>query len=140
MTKNIDLTALVAEKIKTSPLGEIIGEEELRGVVADGIQKAFFEPRYDRSGYNAKELPPLIVEVIRECLREEVAKAVREWMTANADRTAEFWREVLDQGIERYVEQVQTERGKDAIRSVLGAWIEEENKIRIENGMPCIYL
>lgn len=62
-------------------MGDLMTDDDLRKLVDAAMQKAFFEPRTESNGhYGTKQVPPLFVVLITDLMREEVAKAVTQWV------------------------------------------------------------
>ena len=74
------------DRIRES-IGELMSDEDLYKLVERGVEDVFFSPRTVKTGHggypNTKELPPLINEVVQECLNDRMNKAVAEWLASH---------------------------------------------------------
>lgn len=87
------------ERIRAE-IGTLMGEEDLKKVVAAAMEKAFFEERVTHREYGRSvEKPPLLVELITELLRQRVDVAIKAWLEENNERVAEAIKAVLANGI-----------------------------------------
>jgi hypothetical protein len=80
-------------------MGDLMTDDDLRALVATAMQKAFFEPRIDRSHYNTVEKPPFFVELVEKQMRAEVAKAAAQWMVENPEAVSKAITETIQKGI-----------------------------------------
>jgi hypothetical protein len=71
---NMSVSEKLAQRIKESELGALLGPEDVDKLAADAIKLGFFTDRVDNSGYQQKRLPPLIVEMAITAFREQVQK------------------------------------------------------------------
>lgn len=86
----------LAQKIKESPLGTFIDEDELADIAKDALQLAFFKPRSDNSDrWHTKTLPPLVVEMATEAFREQIKESIKPVVDMLVD-DAEFRKLLLD--------------------------------------------
>lgn len=88
------------ERIRDS-IGDLMPDEDLKKIVASGIEKAFFENRIvaygSYGGTQTKE--PVLVEMIRDLMREKIRLAVDSWMRDNPDKVKEAIEKVIQQGV-----------------------------------------
>lgn len=77
MTNQMTVSDKLAMKLKESELGSLLSEDDLILIAREAINKAFFKDRVDNTGYNAKTLEPLVVEMARSAFRVEFEKIVR---------------------------------------------------------------
>lgn len=143
--KNETIVDRVVERLKTQPLGDLITEEDLHDIVKQAIPKAFFERRvtYDntRTYNNVKQdLEPLIVEIMRELLRSSAQKAVNDWLVKNADIVSDHWVKIIDQGLLKYVQDMQNELATAQVKRVVQVLLEPINNERSRQGLSQIYL
>lgn len=134
---NVNLVDVVAERIKTSPIGELIKEEDLYDIVKQGIERAFFKEREKQtSSWNRETLPPLIIEVIREVLRDSLKPHVARWMAENADTFGEAMKKVVDNGIVGAAEKIMAERSREAAKPMFESMMAALNAERQQQGLP----
>lgn len=77
----VSFEAKLKEKIRVD-IGNLLSEEDLAKIIRTGIDDMFFKPRRikDAYGYNDKVQPPLIHEVIKECLSDNIQNIVLKYM------------------------------------------------------------
>jgi len=89
MTKemtNASIANRLAEKIKNSPFGELIDDEDMYDLVKTALFEAFFTPSKKTGEYGRiTETPPLVVEVAREVLAEEMRAYTKDWLAKQDD-------------------------------------------------------
>lgn len=141
-SKNETIVDRVVLRLKTQPLGDLITEEDLHDIVKDAIPKAFFEKRRVQGRYAGDWIDgdPLIIEVVRELLKDAARKAVEVWLVQNADKMLEYWKQVLDKGLMEYVQSLQSEQANVSIKAVLFPMLNKINEERMRAGMPSLYL
>jgi len=137
--KNETIVDRVVERIKKQPIGDLITEEDLHDIVKEAIPKAFFEDRYDNS-FHAKKIPPLIVEIMQENLKEAASEAVKQWTIENAELLTEYWKKVTDEGLMKYVQKIQNEQATLILKSALKPMIDNINEQRFRSGLNAINL
>lgn len=134
----------VVERLKKQPLGDLITEADLHEIVKAAIPKVFFEKRIvkNSSGYSSRdeEKEPVIVEVMRDLLRESAKAAVAQWMADNPEVVAAQWKMVFDESIIGYVEKIQRERATSDVRTAMQPWLDTVNRERQTAGLPPLYL
>lgn len=136
MSDNAMVDRLVA-RLKSSPLGDLVTEEDLKDVCKDALQKAFFEKRLSPgTGWNSGpgEKEPLVVEVMREAMRAEVSKQVTDWTAANQSTLTSYWKTVLDKGLVEYVQTIQRDVATSHLRDALSTYFNSINDERMRNG------
>ena len=94
------------EKMKErmrAAMGDLMPDEVLAGIVAKGIEEAFFkkQQRPDRRdwGSGAIDYPSWLVEHVQVVARAEVEKQTKQWFVDNHERVAEVVRDSLAGGI-----------------------------------------
>lgn len=95
-SENMTLAERLAQKIKASPLGELLDEDDLGEICKRAIEEAFFKPREERDRYNSvTRLEPRILAEARTASKEAMAPI----FTAAAKDLAEnpAFRELLAQ-------------------------------------------
>lgn len=143
MLKNETIVDRVVERLKAQPLGDLITEEDLHDIVKEAIPRTFFEVRRipsDTSYGKGSEKEPLIVEVMRDLLKESVKTAVQEWVASNAVLVADHWRTVLDAGILKHVQEMQNHIATEQVRTAIRAMLEPFNQDRMSRGLPQIFV
>lgn len=83
--KNINLIDEIAERLKKTPIGTLISEDDLHGITAEALQVAFFKEskktitgEYGRSSTVVAE--PVIVTMVREHYAAEMKNYVNTWI------------------------------------------------------------
>jgi hypothetical protein len=75
------------EKMKErmrAAMGDLMPNEVLAGIVARGIDEAFFKPNVTKDYYGRDERhPSWLVQFIAKETKDQVAKAVEEWVKSN---------------------------------------------------------
>ena len=72
-------------RIKDS-IGELMTDEELKEIISKGVHEAFFVPRTKIDSWGRKEFSDsLAVEIVKECLREEVRTQVNNYLTEHKE-------------------------------------------------------
>lgn len=137
--RNETIVDRVVERLKAQPLGDLITEEDLHDIVKQAIPKVFFEERVIKDGqYHTKTLPPVIVEQMRELLQDSARKAVADWIKDNPQVPADYWKQVCDAGLVKYVQEAQNQEATATLRAGLNVWINQINNERIKMGLPMI--
>ena len=73
-SENMTLAERLAQKIKASPLGELLDEDDLGEICKRAIEEAFFKPREERDRYNSvTRLEPRILAEARTASKEAMA-------------------------------------------------------------------
>lgn len=102
----------VVARLKAQPLGDLITEEDLHDIVKQAIPKTFFEDRIiktDSYGRTEKK-EPLMLEVMRELLKDAATRAAQAWVKENPKVMMDYWKQVCDQGLLNYVQRLQNEQ------------------------------
>lgn len=129
-----NLVQRLADRLRSGDLGDLLTDDDLKQVCAQAIERAFFAQREIKDGWTTKEAPPLIVEVVRDALQETVRQEVRDWMATHADKLADYWKQVLDQGLLQYVEAEQNRQATEHLRRVLRNTFDQINVERSRRG------
>lgn len=133
---NINLVDLIAERIKSSPLGDLITEADLYDVVSQGIERAFFTSRVENAGsYPSKTLPPLIVEVMQAALKDAMKDAANKWVIENSEKLANQMKKVMDDGIVKTADAIMEARVREAQRPTMQAVVTAINGEREKLGL-----
>jgi hypothetical protein len=136
--KNETIVDRVVERLKLQPLGDLITEEDLHDIVKQAIPKAFFEKRTEvvHSSYRSETIykDPLILEIMRELLKETVKKSVDEWIKEHNDELLSNWKVVMDKGIFQYVNEIQNYQATEHVRGILRELVSKLNSERSARG------
>jgi hypothetical protein len=137
MAGNETIVDRVVARLKAQPLGDLITEEDLHDVVKSAIPRVFFEERVVKDGsYHTKTLPPIIVEQMRELLKESAAKAVTDWVRENPQLLADYWKQVCDAGLVGYVQGLQNQEATKMLRAALYPFFQRLSDERAKMGLP----
>lgn len=90
-------------KIRDS-IGDLISEEELSKMVTRSMEEIFFTPRKNpkKDYYNSREpdtLPPLIHEIVKECLQPAVNTVVNDYVKTHSDEVLQEINKVVTAGV-----------------------------------------
>lgn len=97
-SENMSMAERLAQKLKTSPMGELLDEDDLARVCKDAIKRAFFEKRTVRDGYHERTLEPAIVEMARDLFKEAMKPVVEAGVKEMA-ASEEFRRAIMEVAI-----------------------------------------
>lgn len=92
------------ERIRDS-IGDLISDEDLGKMVDRSLEEVFFKERANpkrSSYYNSGEpdtLPPLLHEIVKTAMTEQVSEAVKEYIANNRDQVDTTIKTVLEQGM-----------------------------------------
>ena len=136
MAGNVNLVDIVSERIKTTPIGELIKEEDLYDIVKQGIERAFFTKREVKQGYHTHELPPLIIETLQVALKDAMKAPVEKWIAENNAMLLERMRDCIDSGIVNAAEALIEAKVRNAMRQPLQAMMDAINHERSSHGLP----
>lgn len=64
-SENMTLAERLAQKLKASPMGELLDEDDLGELCKRAIEDAFFKPRVVKDGYRVETLEPAILSEAR---------------------------------------------------------------------------
>ncbi len=93
----------VYERIRDS-IGDLMTDEDLKKLVDQAAQKAFFEPQPPKTtGYGARPEPPFLVEKITELLETQVRKAADEWIKEHPEEINKIIDEQLGNGFTKII-------------------------------------
>ena len=86
------------DRIRDS-IGDLLSDEDLKNIIERGIEEVFFKETYDNSShYNKKVFPPLIHQMVKECLNERMQEQVKIWIASHNDEVEEAIKECVVQG------------------------------------------
>ena len=97
-SENMTMAERLAQKLKTSPMGELLDEDDLARVCKDAIQRAFFEKRTVKDGYHERTLEPAIVEMARDLFKDAMMPVVEAGVKEMAE-SDEFRRAIMEVAI-----------------------------------------
>lgn len=92
------------ERIRDS-IGDLISDEDLSKMVDRSLEEVFFKERANpkrTSYYNSGEpdtLPPLLHEIVKSAMTEQVTEAVKEYIANNREQVDATIKTVLEQGM-----------------------------------------
>lgn len=93
------------ERIRDS-IGDLISDEDLGKMVDRSLEEVFFKERANPArnayGYNSSEpimIPPLLHEIVKSVLTEQVTEAVKEYIGNNREQVDATIKTVLEQGM-----------------------------------------
>lgn len=93
------------ERIRDS-IGDLISDEDLGKMIDRSLEEVFFKeranPAYHGYGYSSKEpatLPPLLHEIVKMVMTEQVTAAVKEYIADNREQVDSSIKTVLEQGM-----------------------------------------
>ncbi len=93
------------EKIKErmrQAFGDLMPDSVLAGIVAKGIEDAFFKKQMRPSGqypYREEAYPSWLIEFIEKEAKDQTQGAVKKWIVENEDKVAEIMKQVLADGM-----------------------------------------
>jgi hypothetical protein len=139
---NMTIVDRVVERLKVSPIGDLITEEDLFEIVKQAIPKVFFEKRLirDNSYSTPRELPPLIFEVMAKVLEPHVSAAVDKWAAENQDKILEFWIKASEDGLLKTAQHLTDARAAQTVRTVLQPMVEQWNREQQARGGPQLFI
>lgn len=104
ITTNKTFQERMFEKIRDQ-MGELLTEDELKQLVDQAVNKAFFEERRTRSGYHDEIKPALFVEMMQTELKARVGKTLEQWIADNSEIITQTIEKVIQEGITKAVMQ-----------------------------------
>lgn len=113
-SENMNLSERLAQKIKASPLGELLDEDDLGEICKRAIEEAFFKPREERDRYNSvARFEPLIIEEARKAYREAMVPIFQTAAKELAETPA--FRELLAQAAIGLIPDMMMNVGRQAL-------------------------
>ena len=88
-------------RIKDS-IGDLITDEDLTKMLERGIEEVFFKEKVVKTGtyYNdTKVVPPLIHQVVKECLEPAIIRCADRYLATKADEVNAIIQKVVDEGV-----------------------------------------
>jgi uncharacterized membrane protein YheB (UPF0754 family) len=104
VTFNKSFQEKMFEKVRDQ-MGDLLTNEELKKIVDAAMDKAFFEKRYDTSGYNKREIDSQFVELIRKEMTPLVQRQVAQWLKDNEAQVLKAIDETIAKGFHALVQQ-----------------------------------
>lgn len=104
ITTNKTFQERMFDKIRDQ-MGELLTEDELKQLVDQAVNKAFFETRRVSSGYRDEIKPALFVEMMENELKARVGEALKQWIADNGEVIAQTIEKVVQEGITKAVMQ-----------------------------------
>lgn len=86
-------------------MGDLLTETELKQIVDQAVNKAFFEPRTVTTSYRDEIKPAIFVEMMEAELKSRVGKALEQWIQDNPEAVAQAIEKVIQEGITKAVMQ-----------------------------------
>ncbi len=106
MAESIERAKTLEERITSrihEQIGDLMTDEDLRGIVARGVEKALFtERQLEVEGFyggRAKVKPPLVVEIVEKVLGEKMREAVDAHFRAHPEQLQEAVDRAIARGI-----------------------------------------
>lgn len=95
-----DFQTKLFERIRDG-IGELMTDEDLKRLVEAGMQKALFEERISYDNYHNRQevLKPAIQTIVADLLKDNVRKAVNQWLSDNPDTVTKAIQELVSLGI-----------------------------------------
>lgn len=142
--KNETIVDRVVERLKKQPLGDLITEEDLHDIVKQAIPKVFFDPvrKIENPGkYNETtvSVEPHIVTVMRDLLKDSAKAALETWMAENSEMMVEQWKTMIDEGVMKYVEDLQRAKVSAQVAGMLRPLLDGLNQERAKLGLNQIW-
>lgn len=108
MTNEVVVQKSFEEKMKErvrESIGDLISDEDLAKIVEQGIKSAFFTERKTVDGYGRidKTIPPLINEIVVECVQTAVNEKVQQWFIEHEAEVAVILDGIIRDGIVKIV-------------------------------------
>lgn len=100
LTTQLSFEDKMMARIKES-MGDLMTDEQLRGILEKGVEKAFFERpfRVDSYGRKTEHEPALAEKAVRDHLNERMQATVKEWIAANPEKMQEVVQQMIDKGL-----------------------------------------
>lgn len=95
----LDFQAKMQERLRQS-FGDLMPDEVLRGIVARGIEEAFFKERIKRTSWGRDEIEPSwVTQFVKKEAETQVRIAVEKWVSENTDKVKAILDERLSHGL-----------------------------------------
>ena len=80
-------------------IGELMTDSELSEIVHRAMEEIFFKPMEIKDGYQIKEVPPFVHQLLKELLTKSVRDEVAKYITDNKDLVQKNIQQVITQGM-----------------------------------------
>jgi len=102
-------------------IGDLVTEADLRVIVERGVEEFFFKPRVveDTGWHGRKTIPPLIQEIVDAVLKEQMRRAIDQWMKDNKETIKQAVEAAIKRGIAGVLADVLDERFTSLFNSVI---------------------
>jgi len=126
-------------------IARMLPDEAVKEMIAKVVQEEFFAKRFvdkpdpNRSYGTIKvEQGTKFQDMVFEAAKPILQKLVNEWSVKNADLIAAHWRKVTDEGLMRYVEELQANMATQALKEQMNGWLSHVNQQRQSQGLQPI--
>jgi hypothetical protein len=114
-------------------IGELMSDEELKGLVDASLQKLFFTERPITDQWNGRVTghhPPPIYGLVQELLGGQVKAAAAEWLEAHPEDVKKIVDEAIRAGVTRIVMDYFDSKVANALQPLANAFYNMENALR----------
>jgi hypothetical protein len=113
-------------------MGDLMPDDVLARIVAEGIDEAFFRPRRtkDRYGLHEVESPSWMAEFLRAEMEKRAERAARDWFAANGEKVEAALREATAGGLCSAVFRAFDELTGEAMTRLRGELSDTFNRLR----------
>lgn len=83
-------------------MGDLMTDEDMKKIIERSIEKTLFEKRVDTektTSYTTFYKPPMMEEIVTELFREQMQKAVLDWLEKNPKAVEEHIQQVINEGV-----------------------------------------
>jgi len=99
ITTTKDFQTRMFERIRDQ-MGDLMTEDDMRKLIEQAVQKAFFEERIERKIYGSDvRHPAAFVEMVKDAAKPMIQTAVDAWVTDNKDKLAEKIDAIVREGV-----------------------------------------
>jgi hypothetical protein len=94
-------------------IGELMTDDDLRGIIKRGVEKALFEERYDpdrSNAYHSKTKASLVDELAEKHLAAKMKEAVDTWLKENPERIQQAVDDAVRRGVSDALTRTMDER------------------------------
>lgn len=99
LTTTADFQTRMFERIRDQ-MGDLLTEEDMRRLIEQAVQKAFFEERIERKAYGSDvRYPAAFVEMVKNAAKPMIQTAVDAWVAENKDKLAEKIDAIVREGV-----------------------------------------
>ncbi len=117
-------------------MGELMTPDEMRPIIAEAVQKAFFERRIELDQWRSirTDLPPIFVEMMTQRLNEAVNAQVDAYLVANPTVLQDAVTKVIEEGLMSVVVRVFESRTSSALFT-LGEALAKSQRELMQRGL-----